>query len=79
MLLAELLFCRDAFDEAVRAASLLDAAEPIVYPLYLRPSLELRVRIADRMRNPRLAEQYRRRIRELTTERAQPVLSQARR
>lgn len=46
ILLAEILQARGAEGEAMRVAAMLDATEPIVYPLYLRQSLQLRERIA---------------------------------
>lgn len=60
--LAELLFSRGRLEEAFGVATQLDATEPVTYPLYLRASLALRLRIADAMKNPRLAADYRRRI-----------------
>jgi hypothetical protein len=60
--LAELLFSRGRLEEALSVATQLDATEPITYPLYQRPSLALRLRIAQAMTNTRLAAVYRRRI-----------------
>ena len=62
MQLAELLFARGQLEEALRVASQLDATEPTTYPLYQRPSLALRLRIAEAMNNPRLSATYRRRL-----------------
>jgi serine/threonine protein kinase len=65
LLLAQLLHSRGHFEEAHRVATYLDATEPIGYPMYLRPSLELRERAATKSGNKRLAEQYRQRLRRL--------------
>lgn len=67
LLLAELLFARGQFAEARATAELLDATEPITYPLYLRRSLELRALSADRMNDSRAASQYRRRLAQLSS------------
>jgi Tfp pilus assembly protein PilF len=60
--LAQLLFSRGRLEEALSVATQLDATEPVTYPLYQRPSLALRLRIAEAMKNPRLAAENRRRI-----------------
>ena len=60
--LAQLLFNRGRLEEAFSVATQLDATEPTTYPLYQRPSLALRLKIAEAMKNPRLAADYRRRI-----------------
>jgi Tfp pilus assembly protein PilF len=60
--LAELLFSRGRLQEAYSVATRLDATEPVTYPLYQRASLALRLRIAEAMKNPRLAAENRRRI-----------------
>ena len=60
--LAELLYARGEREEALRVASMLDATEPLTYPLYLRHSLELRVRIAQAMKRRDLINQYRSRL-----------------
>jgi hypothetical protein len=44
LLLAQILYARGRFDEAIRVANSLDAPEPIAYLIYLRPSLELRIK-----------------------------------
>lgn len=67
MLLAELFFARRQFADARATAELLDATEPITYPLYLRRSLELRARAADAMNDARGAAQYRRRLARLSS------------
>lgn len=66
LLLAELLYARGSFEEARRVATQLDATEPVTYPLYLRPSLELRVRIAQSMNKPRMVSHYSRRLQQLS-------------
>jgi hypothetical protein len=60
--LAELLFARGLLAEAFGVATQLDATEPTTYPLYQRASLTLRLRIAEAMRNSKLATDYRRRL-----------------
>ena len=62
LLLARLLLARGEAREAVQVAGQLDAAEPVVHLLYLRPSLTLRLRAARMMRDDRLAERYERRL-----------------
>jgi TolB-like protein len=66
MLLAELLLARKDYAGARRIATLLEAPEPVIYPLYLRRSLELRTRAAEAEGQPGLAAAYRRRISELS-------------
>jgi serine/threonine-protein kinase len=68
MELAKLLFARDSLQAALAVASQLDAAEPVIYPLYVRPSLVLRLRIAERLGQPRLAREYRRRLAQTLTD-----------
>jgi len=46
-------------------ASLLDATEPVSYLLYLRPSLEVRIRAARALRDNRLAGEYSKRLEKL--------------
>jgi tRNA A-37 threonylcarbamoyl transferase component Bud32 len=65
MQLAELLFARGRLKEALGIASQLDAAEPLTYPLYLRQSLLLRLRIAEAMNDPKMSMIYRRRLTDL--------------
>jgi hypothetical protein len=65
LLLGELLLARGDAQGALRVAGQLDAAEPVVYLLYLRPSLTLRWRAARMMRDDRLAERYEHRLRAL--------------
>ncbi len=65
LLHAQLLYNRGRFEEALRVATYLDATEPIGYPMYLRPSLELRARVAAKLGNERLADQYLERLRKL--------------
>ncbi len=60
--LAQLLFSRGRLEEAFAVATQLDATEPVSYPLYQRPSLALRLRIAEASKNTRLAADYRRRL-----------------
>jgi tetratricopeptide (TPR) repeat protein len=60
--LAQLLFSRGRLQEAFAIATRLDATEPITYPLYQRASLTLRLRIAEAMKNSKLAADYRRRL-----------------
>ncbi|MFL5630698.1 MAG: protein kinase domain-containing protein [Gemmatimonadaceae bacterium] len=64
--LAQLLYSRGDLHEALRVATMLDATEPVIYPLYLRESLALRIRIAEGMKNKSLAEEYRRRLARLS-------------
>jgi hypothetical protein len=66
MLLAELLFRKQQYVEARNVATWLDAPEPVIYPLYLRQSLDLRARAADASREPALAAAYRRRLTDLS-------------
>jgi hypothetical protein len=62
---ANLLYGRGELNAAFAVATQLDATEPLVYPLYLRPSLILRLRIAETKREATLAAEYRRRIAQL--------------
>jgi serine/threonine protein kinase/tetratricopeptide (TPR) repeat protein len=66
LLLAELLLAREQYSQALAVASWLEAPEPVVYPLYLRKSLELRARAAEAMQQPASAAAYRRRLADLT-------------
>ncbi|MEK7403362.1 MAG: serine/threonine-protein kinase [Gemmatimonadota bacterium] len=61
-LLAELLLRHGQLAAAERAASGFDAGEPVIHLLYLRPSLELRIRIAAAAKNARCEGEYRRRL-----------------
>lgn len=67
MLLAELLLARGDARGAIDVASLLDAPEPAAYLYYLRQSLVLRARAAERLRDTPLMESYRARISQLDT------------
>jgi len=49
LLLAQILYARGRFEDAISVASRLDASEPIAYLLYLRPSLSLRASAARRL------------------------------
>jgi tRNA A-37 threonylcarbamoyl transferase component Bud32 len=60
--LAELLYARGDLNAAYRVAAQLEASEPIVYPLYLRRSLELRAKIDGTLRERGFAHPYRHRI-----------------
>jgi tRNA A-37 threonylcarbamoyl transferase component Bud32/tetratricopeptide (TPR) repeat protein len=62
LLLAELLLTRGDARKAIDLATLIDAPEPVVHLYYLRPSLQLRVRAAERLGNARLARDYRMRL-----------------
>jgi tetratricopeptide (TPR) repeat protein len=62
LLLARLLLANGKPSEAERVAAQLDAAEPVIYLLYLRPSLELRIAAAQRMDDQALAARYERRL-----------------
>ena len=64
--LAELLFANGQLEEARRAATLLDATEPLTYPLYLRQSLMLRIHVAEALNDRKLLDEYQTRLRELT-------------
>jgi hypothetical protein len=66
MTLAAALLARGNAEEAHRVASQLDGIEPVTYPLYLRSSLQLRLRAATAMKNRALAEAYSRRIEQLS-------------
>jgi prepilin-type processing-associated H-X9-DG protein len=66
MLLAELLFARGELENARQVATMLDATEPLTYPLYLRESLSLRARIAQAMNNKAMIDEYQSRLRELS-------------
>jgi tetratricopeptide (TPR) repeat protein len=70
MLLAELLMARRDYVEARKVAALLDAPEPVIYPMYLRSSLELRVRSAEATDQPSLVAMYRSRLAELSRTRS---------
>ena len=62
MELAELLYAQGNMKEALGVANQLDGTEPTTYPLYQRASLTLRLRIAEAMKDTKLAAEYRRRI-----------------
>jgi hypothetical protein len=66
LLLAEVLFARGDYIGARRVAELLDATEPVTYPLYLRASLQLRIRAAEATNDTRAAAEYSRRLAQLT-------------
>ena len=65
LLLAELHAARGEYQEAIRVASMLDATEPVPYLLYVRPSLELRLRAAKAAGDTELAARYSERLRSL--------------
>jgi tetratricopeptide (TPR) repeat protein len=60
--LAQLLFQRGRYEEAYRVAATLDHPEPIIYPLYLPESLELRARAAEELGWRDVALHHRRRL-----------------
>jgi len=62
LLLAELLLARGRYRESLRVATQLDATEPVPYLLYLRPSLDLRLRAARRLGDAKLAARYEERL-----------------
>ncbi|HEX6626844.1 MAG TPA: serine/threonine-protein kinase [Gemmatimonadaceae bacterium] len=66
MALAEVLYARGELEDARRVATLLDATEPLTYPLYLRQSLMLRLRVAQAINNKRLIDEYQTRLRQLS-------------
>ena len=66
LLLAELLLARGESERAIDVASWLDATEPVPYLLYQRPSLEVRLAAAKRLRNQRLEAHYRGRLEKLS-------------
>jgi len=66
MTLAELLFANGQLEESRRAATLLDATEPLTYPLYLRQSLTLRIHIAEALGNRIMLDDYQTRLRQLS-------------
>jgi len=53
-------------EEARRTATLLEATEPLTYPLYLRQSLMLRIHIAEAMNDRKLLDEYQTRLRQLS-------------
>jgi serine/threonine-protein kinase len=62
LLLAELLMAQGRPAEALAVADALDSAAPAVFVMYLRPSLELRVRAAEALRYSVAAARYRARL-----------------
>ncbi len=62
LLLANLLLAQGKAAEARAVANVLDSAAPTVFVLYLRPSLELRIRAAESMRDGSGAARYRARL-----------------
>ncbi len=62
LLLARLLLAEGRFRQALDVATAFDAPAPVVYPLYLAASLELRARAAEALGDPRGAAHYRRRL-----------------
>jgi len=60
--LAQLLFAREEYAEALRVAEWLDHPHPVLYLLYLPESLRLRVRIANAMGDTELAAECRGRL-----------------
>jgi tetratricopeptide (TPR) repeat protein len=65
MLLAELLLARGDARGAIAVATLIDAPEPVLNLYYLRPSLQLRERAAEFLRDAHLAKSYRARLTQL--------------
>jgi serine/threonine-protein kinase len=65
LLLAELLLTRGRAQEALEVATGIDHPRPITYLVYLRPSLLLRIRAAESLRNRQLAGAYEVRVRSL--------------
>lgn len=65
LLLASLLLVQGHHEEALRVVSLLDATEPIGYPMYLASSLEVRAQAAAVLGRAREAERYRARLERL--------------
>jgi serine/threonine-protein kinase len=59
---ARLLAARGEDRRALEIANVFDSAWPVVYPLYLVPSLRLRAEAAEAMGDARLATQFRARI-----------------
>jgi tetratricopeptide (TPR) repeat protein len=66
LLLAQLLFAKGRYAEAITTATLLDAPEPMIYPLYLRSSLDLRLRAAKATGRSELAADYEQRLSKLS-------------
>jgi serine/threonine-protein kinase len=60
--LARLLLARGEAREAIHVAAQLDHPQPVIYLLYLRPSIELRLRAAQMIGDARLATQMRERL-----------------
>ena len=60
----------DAENAHNQPAELVDAPEPFAYLYLLRPSLQLRVRAADQLRDARLAKSYRARLSQLDVDAA---------
>jgi len=65
LLLAQLLFARGRTEEALRVADRLDHPGPIIYLVYLRQSLELRIQAAEQLGKSQLADGYRARLAQL--------------
>jgi hypothetical protein len=62
LLLAQLLLAAGQPADARAVADVLDSAAPAVFLLYMRPSLELRAKAADALRDARAAATYRARL-----------------
>ena len=65
MLLAELLLARGEARASIEVATLIDAPEPVANLYYLRPSLQLRARAAELLRDASLIKSYRARLLQL--------------
>jgi len=66
LLLAQLLLARGQASEAIRVADRLDGPRPIIYLVYLRQSLELRIRAAEWLGRADLAAEYKMRLAKLS-------------
>jgi len=60
--LARLLAARGEYKHAIEVADVFDASGPVVYTLYLAPSLTLRADAADALGRTRLADAFRARL-----------------
>ena len=67
--LAQLLFAKGDYQQAIDVANVFDAAWPSAYLLYTRDAIAIRMGAARAMKNDRLAEQYRKRFVALRGER----------
>lgn len=66
LLLAEVLLARGRPQEAIEAADLIDHPRPIIYLVFLRESLDLRIRAAEQLGKAELAAGYRARLARLS-------------